>query len=252
MLFRVAAFGVMERGRAADTHEDPVSPLTLHRLIHTHRGELHLLAGMLGLLSLLAVTVAFSGTISRFDLRTVQGLNDLSLPGLTTWVIAITDLGGTDAKLAIGLLATIAFATFRQWRAAVTVALSVAVTEALVAVLKHIAERPRPPAQDALTHAAGFSFPSGHAAASTALYALLAWLTARHVRGPVRVAVLLVGGVLVGAIGLSRVYLGAHYPTDVLAGWLVGGSLAVLSWLVACALWPVGPRAHMARDGLSS
>lgn len=232
----------------------PVSPVTLRlrRLIRTHRSELRLLAGMLGLLALLALTVASSGTVGRLDLLTVQGLNDLSLPGLTTWVVAVTDLGGTDAKLAIGFMATVAFATFRQWRAAVTVALSVAVTEALVAALKHVAERPRPPAQDALTHAAGFSFPSGHAAASTALYALLAWLTSRHVRGAARVAVLLAGGVLVGSIGLSRIYLGAHYPTDVLAGWLVGASLAVLSWLVACALWPVGRRARLAHAGPSS
>lgn len=226
--------------------------MTLHRLIRTHRSELRLLAGMLGVLALLALTVASSGTVSRLDLLTVQGLNDMSLPGLTTWVFAITDLGGTEAKLAVSFMATVAFATFRQWRAAVAVALSVAVTEALVAVLKHAAERPRPPAQDALTHAAGFSFPSGHAAASTALYALLAWLTSRHVRGTARVVILLTGGMLVGFIGLSRVYLGAHYPTDVLAGWLVGASLAVLSWLVACALWPVGPRSRPARAGLTA
>jgi len=221
--------------------------VTLYRLVRTHRSELRLLAAMLCLLGALATVVAFSSTVSRLDLLTVQGLHAASLPSLTVWVFAVTDLGGTDAILTVGVLTTAAFAALRQWRASVAVALSVAITQALVAVLKHAAERPRPPAKDALMDAGGFSFPSGHAAASMALYALLAYMAARHLRGAARVTVLVTGGTLVAFIGLSRIYLGAHYPTDVMAGWLVGGALAVTSWLVACALWPLVPRAHAPR-----
>lgn len=206
---------------------------------------------MLGLLAALGTTVALSATVTRIDLLTVQGFHAASLPGLTTLVFTVTDLGGTQTILTVGLLATLVFATLRQWRSAVAVALSVAVTQALVAVLKHAVERPRPPAQDALTHASGFSFPSGHASASMALYALLAWLAAHHLRGRVRVAVLVCGAVLVCFIGVSRVYLGAHYPTDVLAGWLFGGVLAVCSWIVACVLWPRVPHPRRPHPSLA-
>ena len=214
----------------------------MSRFVRTHRSELRLLTGILGLFGLLATAVLLSDTVSDVDLLTVQALHAASLPNLTAWVFTVTDLGGTETILMVGLLATLAFAALRQWRSAVAVALSVAVTQALVAALKHVVERSRPPAEDALTHAAGFSFPSGHSAAAMGLYALVAWLAAHHVRGAARVAVLIGAAILIVGIGFSRVYLGAHYPTDVLAGYLVGAGLAVCSWVVACALWPLVPR----------
>lgn len=74
-----------------------------------------------------------------------------------------------------------------------------------------------------------YSFPSGHAFGSVILYGLLAYLAFRHLNGPAEVllAVLLLGLILM--TGISRVYLGSHYPSDVLAGWLLGAlSLAII------------------------
>jgi undecaprenyl-diphosphatase len=78
-----------------------------------------------------------------------------------------------------------------------------------------------------------FSFPSGHAFGSVAFYGLLAYLATKYLPAPWSwiAAALLV--VLIVAIGLSRVYLGAHYPTDVLGGWILGGfALALIITLI--------------------
>ena len=122
-------------------------------------------------------------------------------------------------------------AALRHWHGVLMVVLSVVAAQLIVQVIKHVVERPRPDAEDQLVHAGGFSFPSGHSATSMAVYATLAFLLIRAVdRDRVRLAVGLIGGLIVLAIGLSRVFLGVHYPTDVLAGWLTGGLLVLGSW----------------------
>jgi undecaprenyl-diphosphatase len=124
----------------------------------------------------------------------------------------------------------------RLWHSAIALALAVVLTQLVVAVLKELVERPRPPANDAVTDAGGFSFPSGHSATSAALFGVLALVAARHLEGGARRAAAALGVALIAAVGVSRILLGAHYPTDVLAGWLTGGTLALgsvalLTWL---------------------
>jgi undecaprenyl-diphosphatase len=81
-----------------------------------------------------------------------------------------------------------------------------------------------------------FSYPSGHATLAVGFYGALTLILAYHLRGPARWAVVALGTVLVILIGFSRLYLGVHYPTDVLAGFL-----AAPLWLVSVggvyALW---------------
>ncbi len=85
--------------------------------------------------------------------------------------------------------------------------------------LKHLFRRPRPEVYR-LAEATGFSFPSGHSMAAFSLYGLLALLLWPHLRGVAgRTAVLAAAGILIAAIGLSRIYLGVHYPSDVLGGY---------------------------------
>ncbi len=90
-------------------------------------------------------------------------------------------------------------------------------------ILKNIFERPRPDEALRLMSEPGFSFPSGHSVAAMATYGLLFILILKYVPGSgKRTSVLAVCFVLAFLVGLTRIYLGVHYPTDVLAGWLEG------------------------------
>jgi undecaprenyl-diphosphatase len=94
---------------------------------------------------------------------------------------------------------------------------------------KNLIERIRPTEVAPLLEVSGYSYPSGHALAASALYLTMAIIAARHLRGRAT-KVLLVSAtcLLVAAIGVSRVYLGVHYPTDVLSGVALGTAWALL------------------------
>jgi undecaprenyl-diphosphatase len=101
-------------------------------------------------------------------------------------------------------------------------------------LLKGLYDRPRPDLVPHLVHVSTASFPSGHAMNSAVVYLTLGALLARLVEERwVRVYFVAVAVVLTLLVGASRVYLGVHYPTDVVAGWGAGVGWAVTCWLVA-------------------
>lgn len=103
--------------------------------------------------------------------------------------------------------------------------------------LKIFYDRPRPDVVDHLAEAYTASFPSGHAMMSTVVYLTLAALIMRLADGAVmRVYVLAVAMVLAFTVGVSRIYLGVHWPSDVLAGWALGTAWVSLSWLTVLLL----------------
>jgi membrane-associated phospholipid phosphatase len=109
--------------------------------------------------------------------------------------------------------------------------LAVVGADALQNTIKAIVDRPRPSVLH-LEHVTSSSFPSGHATQSTAFLVAVVALVCISRSGPLRAAATLVAAVLVCAIGTSRVYLGVHYPTDVVAGIILGGAWAggVIHW----------------------
>lgn len=118
-------------------------------------------------------------------------------------------------------------------------ALAWLVAGALVALvpelLKALVARPRPDLVPRLLATSGYSFPSGHAVAGMALYPLLGWLLLRRWRKPW--AGYAAGAVLGAFIGVGRLYVGVHWPSDVAAGWALGAaiSLGAVRWLQAGA-----------------
>ncbi len=99
-------------------------------------------------------------------------------------------------------------------------------------ILKQIFARPRPAYPHAFLTETGFSFPSGHAMISIAFYGAIAYLSYAYVKSFRAKLLVSLGALLIsGCIGFSRLYLGVHYITDVLAGWAAG-----MTWLGLCIL----------------
>jgi len=125
----------------------------------------------------------------------------------------------------------------RGWRlSAILLVVSTGGSIVLTTVLKGVFRRARPELFDSGYQASFYSFPSGHATVAVGFYGMLTVILAYRLRGLARWAVAVSGVLVVLLIGLSRLYLGVHYPTDILAGYL-----AALLWLVCVggvyALW---------------
>jgi len=133
-----------------------------------------------------------------------------------------TTLGDTIFRLGILTLALGWLAWRGRRRDAVWLAALMAGGTLLNLALKQLFSAPRPDLLPHLDIVASYSFPSGHAAGNMMLFGALALLAARR-------SVWLAAGLMIGLIGISRVWLGVHWPTDVLAGWIEG-----LGWLL---LW---------------
>ena len=149
----------------------------------------------------------------------------------------LTALGGVAALL----LVTVAVAGYlfldRKFAAMGFMLAAVAGGLALSSLLKALFARPRPQVVPYLSQVYTTSFPSGHSMMSAVVYLTLGAVLARMVgRRPLRFYFLAIALLVTGLVGCSRVYLGVHYPTDVLAGWTAGLVWATLCWLLARAL----------------
>ncbi len=120
----------------------------------------------------------------------------------------------------------------RQWRSAVWIVLAALGATLLSALLKVFYDRPRPDLVQHLVEVTSMSFPSGHSLLAASVYPTLGAVVAQlSRRRRVKFYVMAAALTLMVLIGVSRVYLGVHYPTDVLAGWVVG-----LGWALVCHL----------------
>jgi undecaprenyl-diphosphatase len=192
----------------------------------------------LALSSLVAVAAEAVETAGRFDVLVVTRIHDLAPAPVVDASLLLADAGSTRSVLLITAAALVALGAARSWRLLCALALAVGAEQLIVAGLKGLLERPRPAAHDAFAHAAGFSLPSGHAAASAVLLGLLAWTLAPRVRPALGLAVMAGACSFVLLMGASRVALGVHYPSDVMAGWLTGAAIAAAAWVLSGRLWP--------------
>jgi undecaprenyl-diphosphatase len=149
----------------------------------------------------------------------------------------ITSLGGI-AVLGLFALVAIGFMLIlRKWLSALLLVVGLAGGVVLSEGLKAVFERERPPSAFQAVETLNASFPSGHALLSTVFYLSVAVMMARAFpRRRLKVYVLGVGMIFALMIGLTRVYLGAHWASDVMAGWCVGAAWAMALWLVSYAV----------------
>lgn len=139
----------------------------------------------------------------------------------TAWTMTMTVVTFFGSTLMVTLV-TIAIISWlavkRRVREALTVAFMIGGAAVINTLLKLSFQRQRPTILQALVSEQSFSFPSGHAMASAALACVVVYLAWRS---KYRWLALVLGAIYVGIIGLTRVYLGVHYPSDVVAGWCV-------------------------------
>jgi undecaprenyl-diphosphatase len=170
------------------------------------------------------------GRTQAFDDAVLRYVGEHRVPLLENAMLEITFLGTGTVVLMIAFVAALfLWLTRHRYSAALLVAATVGAI-VLNNVLKQFFDRPRPQIITWGTHALTTSFPSGHAMSAAVVYSTIAYLAARlQHRRRARVTTMSVAAVLVILVCASRVYLGVHYPTDVLAGTVVG-----LAWAGFC------------------
>jgi membrane-associated phospholipid phosphatase len=208
-----------------------------------------LLVGALVVFGVLAEEIATSGPIVTLDHDVDDSLHEEATPWVTTVMEGCSRMGSTQALVLVTLLATLALLLRRNWAEAALIAAALAGAKLVDALLKADFHRPRPAFADPVVPlASGYSFPSGHATASMAVYGAVAFILVRHLRSRrTRVAAMVIPALLVTAIGFSRLYLGEHFLSDVLAGYCVG-----MAWLCVCilALALLTPRFLVRHEGV--
>jgi undecaprenyl-diphosphatase len=159
------------------------------------------------------------GDTQHFDQVVREWVHRYASPGMTRTMTAISLLGYNVLIVEL-VIAFAVFAKLRWRRAAVWLAVAMAGSLLLDLTLKYLYHRARPTAYFG-TAPHSYSFPSGHALCSFCFYGVLAGLFSARIKSlSLRLAVWFAAVALVVAIGLSRIYLGVHYPSDVLAGYL--------------------------------
>jgi undecaprenyl-diphosphatase len=187
------------------------------------------------LFTVLAVAVSLHLTMG-FDRAVILSLRDSAniarLPGPQWLADATRDVTSLGSIVVVMIFSVIVsgYWLFNGAPRSAALLLGPAIGALLVNdVLKLVFDRPRPDAVLQAAHVFSAGFPSGHAALSSTVYFLAALLSARTARERTRGWLVTTATVVVGLIGFSRIYLGVHYPTDVIAGWCVGAV-----WVCCC------------------
>ena len=156
-------------------------------------------------------------------------------PWVRAVAVAITHCGDATTLTLVVLATAALLAVGRHWLTALATMLAALTGGWAVTLIKHAVGRPRPQVIPHWASEHDLSFPSGHSASSAVVYltvaALLTQVAPARWRRPIIAAAVL----LVGAIGCSRVYLGVHWPSDVVAGWSLGTAWAIGWWLATAS-----------------
>jgi undecaprenyl-diphosphatase len=229
--------------------------VALSRFFSRHRATLRLLADrveaatLIALLALVGGIWAFAaiavemseGELTHFDETVLLALrapgdpsDPIGPPALELAMRDLTALGGAAVLVLLSLAAAVALLIRRRYADVAVLAVAVAGGLLVSNLAKVGFSRPRPELVPHGVDVMTSSFPSGHSMMAAVTYLTLAVMLARaETRAAMKLYYLGLAAMLAGLVGVSRVYLGVHWPSDVLAGWAAGGAWALLVALVA-------------------
>lgn len=206
-----------------------------HRLSPEGYLGLHLTLGLALLLAALWLFVALAGAfgddggLARIDRAVVGSLERGASPEAVAAFQVITHLGDVATLTGIGVVGGLLLLAARRWLLLITWAAGLAGGGLLNLALKDLFQRARPSLPNPFAVASGWSFPSGHAMGSFVTYIMLAYLVVRLAERRWRRPAVLLALAVALLIGLSRIYLGVHYVSDVIAGYAAGAA-----WVSVC------------------
>lgn len=214
--------GLMRPGREGPPQASPA--LWVGRLLGLLFLAACVLFGLTWLAGLLITGPAEASIVSGFDTPILRFFGRLREPALTTFMRWATFAGGglfTVAVLVAG--GVLSYSVTRRAPWPIFFAGVILGAHGIYSVLKVVVDRPRPELTQ-LYEVASKAFPSGHAAAAAASFGAIAYFSWRALERPSSRVVPLACGLLIALIGVTRVYLGVHWPTDVIGGWVLGGA----------------------------
>jgi membrane-associated phospholipid phosphatase len=182
-----------------------------------------------GIATVVGLAALISADLTNgFDQAIIDALRSPIVHDLLSPLRPITELGSTGAVIGVAAIAFALAAAIGRWRHGLIAALTILLASIANSALKIAIRRERPDVLDPLVVERGFSFPSGHSALGMVAYGIVAVLVSRsRLPAPWRIAIVVALGALVALIGISRIWLGVHYPTDVIAGWAAGGVIVL-------------------------
>ena len=162
------------------------------------------------------------GATQHIDDRIRMLVHTWASPALTAAMRGFSLVGTPAVLITLGVVLIMLLAPTERARTLVRFAITIAGAEALDQILKLGFHRTRPATFFGVREPMGYSFPSGHALVSLVFFGALAMLAARTGSRTWRWSCYVAAAVMIGAIGMSRIYLGMHYPSDVLGGYAAG------------------------------
>ena len=184
----------------------------------------------LGFLGFIRVTrELIEGEVGAMDRAILLAVDRTRTPGTTVMAVDVTALGSITLVALFSAFTLLVLLVVRDRLGALQLLAASAGAGLLTIVTKDMIERIRPAEAQQLIVVSGFSYPSGHSVAASALYLTIAIIASRHIRHPgARTAIFLAVSVLLILVAASRVYLGVHYATDVVSGISLGAAWAFL------------------------
>lgn len=190
---------------------------------------------LFGLFLILAEEVVLDGR-NGLDHAVTLDVHGWVTPQRTELMRFVTTLGSTWCVLVIYAVIVIWLLWQRRFRTVIALVSIFMLAELLNYGLKLAFARPRPSIVPHIDKAGGYSFPSGHMMGATMAWGVLAMLLMERLDGRARFVPPVVAALIIVSVGFSRVYLGVHYLTDVLAGGLVAGACLILARAALCLL----------------